>query len=320
MEIYDFAIIGAGGAGLASAMYAARLGLKTIVFGHTYSSGLPIGGLITTTHVVENYPGFKKTSGLFLAKQLEEHARNYDLVNIKQEEVKEVSKKGACFTIKTNKQECQVAAVLFATGRKIRKLDVPGVKEYENKGVGYCALCDAPLHKNQIVGVIGGSDAAAVEALVLAEYAKKVYIIYRGEVIRAEPTNLDKINMSNKIEVINDTNVLEIKGDEKGVTGVLFDNEHEGSKELALHGVYMAIGSDPLSELAQKLGVKVNEKKEIMINHINASTNIPGIYAAGDVADKPFKQLITGVAEGVTAAHSAYEYISEKKLHGCGIK
>src|SRR3989344_5297656 len=191
MENYDFAIIGAGGAGLAAAMYAARLNLKVVVFGSSYGTELPIGGTITTTLVVENYPGFKKTSGLFLSKQLLEHAKAYELVTIKEEKVEEIKNNKKIFDIKTNKTSYQAKAILFATVTKWRKLEVKGGKDFENKGISYCALCDAPLYKNKTIVVVGGSDTAASYALILSEHASKVYVIYRGDSIRAEPVNLN---------------------------------------------------------------------------------------------------------------------------------
>ena len=321
MEEYDLIIIGAGGVGLASAMYAARLGMKTLVLGHSHGSELPVGGVITTTNIVENYPGFTKISGMELAKKIEEHARSYDLVTIKEEKAVDVEKEGQCFIVKTSKSgkeaenTYRAKSIIFATGTKIRKLPetVKGAREFERRGVNYCALCDGPLFKDKIVAVVGGSDAAAKDALVLAEYAKKVYIIYRGEKIHPEPVNLERIEKNPKIEVINNTNIVEIKGDQK-VTAVVLDNPYKGSNELQVDGVFVAIGHIPLSELAKKIGVETNDKDEIIINHKDSSTNIPGVFAAGDVTDKPFKQLITGVADGCTAAYSAYEYISKNKV------
>lgn len=310
MKQYDFLVLGAGGTGLAAAMYAARLGLKTLVLGATYGSELPIGGVITTTNLVENYPGFKKISGHELAKKLEEHARSYELVTIKEEKVTEVKKQENCFIIKTNKAEYQTKTLLFATGTKLKKLDIPGAKEFENKGISYCALCDGILYKNKTVAVVGGSDSAIKDALLLAEHAKKVYIIYRGEKIHPEPINMKKIEKSKNIEVINSTNITEISGD-KNVKGVILDKPYKESNELKLDGLFIAIGHEVLSDLAKPLGVKLNEKDEIVINHKTSETNIPGVYAAGDVSDKHFKQLITGVADGCTAAYSAYEYITK---------
>ena len=310
---YDFIIIGAGGAGLAAAMYGARLGLKTLCLGHSHGTEMPLGGVITTTNVVENYPGFIRLTGTELADKIKEHAQSYDLVTLKEEKVDEVKKLGDLFTVKTSENIYQGKTILFATGTKWKKLDVPGSKEFENKGVAYCALCDAVLFKNKVVCVVGGSDSAAKDAMVLEEHAKKVYIIYRGEKIRPEPINYERVIKNKKIEIINNTNVTEIKGNQL-VEKVILDKPYKGKKELELQGVFVAIGHIILSDLAKSIGIKVNEKGEIILDHKTSETNIKGVFAAGDVADKPFKQLITGVAEGCTAAFSAYEYISKNNL------
>lgn len=311
MENYDFLILGAGGSGLAGAMYAARLGLKTLVLASSHGTELPIGGVITTTNLVENYPGFAKLTGLELAKKLETHARNYELVTIKQEKATNVKKTKQGFIATTNKAEYFGKTILFATGTKLRKLpeSVKGSQEFENKGVSYCALCDSLLFKNKIVGVVGGSDSAAKDALLLSEHAKKVYIIYRGEKIHPEPINLKRIEKNKKIEIINNTNITEIKGNEN-VAGVVLDKPYKNSKELKLDSVFISIGHVAISDLAKILGVKLNNKQEIIINHKTSETNIKGVFAAGDVTDKHFKQLITGVADACTAAYSAYEFVN----------
>ena len=189
------------------------LGLKTLVLGYTTGSELPVGGVITTTNVVENYPGFAKISGLVLAKEIEKHARSYDLVTIKHEKAIEVKKQGKEFLVKTEKSEYNSKTILFATGTKWKKLDIPGSEEFDRRGVNYCALCDAPLYKNKVVAVVGGSDTSAKETLLLAEYAKKVYIIHRGKDIHPEQINFERIKKNRKIEIINNTNIKEIKGD-----------------------------------------------------------------------------------------------------------
>ena len=310
-EGYDFLIIGAGVTGLAAAMYGARLGLRTLCLGTSHGSELPLGGVITTTNIVENYPGFIKLTGSELADKIREHAEAYDLVEIKEEKVEKIDKSGKEFIVKTDKSLYIAKTILFATGTKWKKLDVPGSKEFENKGVAYCALCDSPLFRNKVTAVVGGSDSAAKDALVLAEHAKKVYIIYRKEQIRAEPVNMKRIGANKKIEIINNTNVVEVKGGDS-VKSVILDKPYNGKKELLLDGVFVAIGHIPLSDLAKNIGVKINERNEIIIDHKTSETNIGGIYAAGDVADKPFKQAITGVAEGCTAAYSAFEYIARQ--------
>ena len=318
MEDYDIIIIGGGGVGLASAMYAGRLNLKVLVLGHSHGSELPIGGVITTTNMVENYPGFSKISGVNLAKKIEEHAREYKEVTIKTEKAEEIKKLKTCFKVITKKGEYNSKALIFATGTKWRKLDVPGSGEFERRGVNYCALCDAPLYKDRIVAVIGGSDTAAKDALILTEHAKKVYIIYRGEKIHPEPDILDKINKNKKIEIINNTNIKEVKGNGI-VSEVILDKKYKENNSLKLDGIFVAIGHVVLSDLAKSIGVKTNEKGEIIIDHKTSKTNIKGVFAAGDVTDKPFKQLIIGVADGCTASYGAYEYITKEHIDSCEI-
>ncbi len=312
---YDFIILGAGVTGMAAAMYAARLGLKTLVLGKNFGAELPIGGVITTTNIVENYPGFIKLTGPELAENIEKHARSYDLVTIKEEKAEKVEGGKKCFYVTTSKNKYMGKTILFATGTKWKKLpsSVKGADKFEGKGIVSCALCDAPLFKDKIVCLVGGSDSAAKDAMVAAEHAKKVYIIYRGEKIHPEPINLKRVEANKKIEIINNTNIVEIRGD-KFVESVVLDRAYNGSKELKVQGVFVAIGHIILSDLAKPLEVKLNKAGEIVIDHKTSETNVPGVFAAGDVADKPFKQAITGVAEGCTAAHSAYEYITKESV------
>ncbi|MBI4173768.1 MAG: FAD-dependent oxidoreductase, partial [Candidatus Aenigmarchaeota archaeon] len=274
--MYDTIIIGTGCAGLAGAMYAGRLNLKTLVIGDI------AGGTIILTDTVENYPGFKKLTGQELADKLLEHAKDYP-VEIMEDKVAGVAEQGDGFLVKTEREGKDFLAktIIIATGTRHKELDVPGEKQFHNKGVHNCALCDAPLYKNKTVAVVGGSDSAAKEALVLAQHAAKVYMIYRGEQIRPEPVNMKRIQAAKNIEIINHTNVLEIKG-EKKVTQVMLDKPYQGSKEFKLDGVFVAIGLIPLSGLAKRLGVELNAKGEIIIDR-ESRTNIPGVFAAGDV-------------------------------------
>jgi len=306
---YDFIIVGAGVSGLSAAMYGARMGLKTLVLGASNGSELPLGGVITTTDKIENYPGFQSISGLELANRIKEHALSYNAVEAREEKVESVEKKNKEFIIKTSEGEYFCKTVLFASGTRWKKLDVPGAKEFENKGVAYCALCDAPLFKNKVVAVVGGSDSAVKYALLLTKYAKKIYIINITEKITAEPVNKKLVEKNEKIEIINNNTVTEIKG-EGVVKSVLLKEEYNGKKELLVDGVFVAIGHVVLSEIAKRVGVKLNEKEEIIISK-NCETNVPGVYAAGDVTDNSFKQAITGVAEGCTAAYFASEYIKK---------
>ncbi len=338
-ETYDVAIIGAGCAGLGAAMYCGRFELKTLVLGEI------VGGVIITTDIVENYPGFIKLTGMELAEKLREHALSYHSVVLKEEKAEHIErlsfhqsviggktnlekmracsqsltggvsehfdKKGNLFEISNSKAKYLAKTIIFSTGTEIRKLNVPGEKEFANRGVHYCALCDGAFYKDKVIGVIGGSDSAAKEALLLTQWAKKVYIIYRGEKIRPEPINYKRIMENKKIEIIAQTNILEIKG-EKTVNRVLLDKPYSGNKELKLDGIFVEIGHIPLTQLARNLGVALNGKSEIIIGR-DAKTNIPGIFAAGDCVDTKFKQAITGVGEAVSASYSAYQYLQSKE-------
>jgi thioredoxin reductase (NADPH) len=300
-KTYDMIILGGGPTALGCAIYAARFAMEILVIGKIY------GGLIATTHLVENYPGITSVSGSQLMEMFRNHINSLDIPYIS-DEIQSIEKVDNYFLLNSFFQKFKAYTICIATGSERRKLGIPGEEEFVGRGVSYCATCDGPFFKEKVVCVIGGSDSAAKEALFLAQNAKKVYIIYRGLEIRAEPINKKRVYENKKIEIIYKTRIVEIKGD-KSVKSVLFDN----GKELELDGVFIEIGSDPASELAKNIGVETNEKGEIKINR-KSETNVPGIFAAGDVADAPFKQAITGVAEGVIAAYSAFDYLKNKKI------
>ncbi|MEM4348057.1 MAG: FAD-dependent oxidoreductase [Candidatus Anstonellaceae archaeon] len=301
--MYDMIIIGTGVAGLAGAMYAGRMNIRVLALGEMR------GGTITTTNIVENYPGFISIGGFELAEKLEEHAKQYSSVEIKDEKVLSINKNSDIFEVRTDSGIYQARTILYAAGTVWKKLGVPGEEKFANKGVHYCALCDAAFYKDKIVAVIGGGDSAAKDALVLAEWAKKVYIIYRGEKIRPEPVNYERVMANKKIEIIYKTNIVEIRGEEK-VNSVLLDKPYNNSLELALDAVFIAIGHIPNSELAKAVGVELDQKGYVKINR-NSETNVPGFFAAGDVTDTRFKQAIIGVAEAVQAVYSAYLYLGK---------
>ncbi len=306
---YDTIIIGGGVAGLAAAMYAGRLELKALLLADSP------GGAIVLTDVVENYPGFARLSGQELADRIKGHALQYP-VRMVEERATNVKKcSGSCYAVYSENQSFHTKSVIFATGTRRRTLGVPGEKEFEGRGVHTCALCDGPLYKGKTIAVVGGSDSAAKEALLLTQWAKKVYIINRSEKIRPEPINMTRVNekaKEGKVEVINGARVEEIKG-AGFVKSVVFNKAYKGKKEFPLDAVFIEIGSVPASEMARKLGVKTNAKNEIIITR-EAKTNIAGIFACGDVADTKFKQAITGVGEAVLAVYSAYTYVNENEF------
>lgn len=311
MQTYDIIIVGAGCAGLAAGMYAGRMQLKTLIFGDPI-----VGGTITTTDVVENYPGFNKITGLELAEKLREHALNYkEFIEIKNGRVEKISGAGSCFKVSAGGISYTAKTIIFATGMKERHLNVPGEAQFFTRGIFTCALCDGALFKGKNIAVVGGSDSAAKEALLLTQWAKKVFMIYRGNKIHPEPVNLARIEQKiqeGKMEIIYKTNILEFVG-EKFLKSVIFDNPYKGSKEFPIDAVFLSVGAVPISEIAAALKVKLNDKKEIIINR-QSETNVPGFFAAGDVVDTRFKQAITGVGEAVAAVYSAYTYINTNAI------
>jgi thioredoxin reductase (NADPH) len=306
-SLYDVIIVGGGVAGLSAGMYAGRLGLKSAVIGKD------IGGTITLTQYIENWPGFKKIETFELTDMLEEHATSYG-VEIIEKEVTEIS-------IERNRFKCVVGgdslfsrAVILATGTERRKLKVKGYDRFENRNIHYCAFCDGPNYRGKRVAVIGGGDAAVVEAIVLAGYAEKIYVISRSE-LHAEPANLRKLENLENIEVLNGYNVLAFEGGET-LERIKLDREYEEKWVLEVDGVFISLGGVPNSNLAIKLGVETNEKGEIVVNEA-METNVPGVFAAGDVVANPFKQAIISSAQGVMAAYSAYRFITGRPVYTC---
>lgn len=303
IPVYDFIVIGGGCAGPSGAMYAARLNLKTLMIAE-----MP-GGLITTTHIVENWPGIVSISGPDLGMSLWNHAKavGCDMRNARVNKVTK-AENGQGYLVETRKEKFYGKTVLFATGTKHKELGAPGEEEFKNRGVSYCALCDGAFFKDKIVSVVGGGDSAAKEGLFLAQHAKKVYVIVRKNFMRAEPRNMDLLLQTPNVEVLYETEITEIVG-----TDSVEKLRLKSGQELEMQGVFMAIGHIPLTDLAKDLGVQLNSHGEIMINR-RSETNLPGVYGAGDCCDTEFKQAITGSSEGVTASYYAFEHLKNLEI------
>ena len=283
---------------MSASIYSARFGMKTLVVGEM------MGGTITQTHIVENYPGFLSLTGMELGQNIKKHAESMG-VEIVQKQVTKIEKTDNGFLIQAGEEKWEGKTLLIATGSRHKELGVSGEEKLANKGISYCAICDGPFFKEKTVAIVGGSDSAVKESLFLAEHADKVYIIYRGQDVHPEPINRKRMEANPKIEVINNTNVIEFVGENK-LEKVKFDT----GGELELDGVFIAIGYLPRNELVKDLGVELNEKGEVIVDN-NARTNVSRIYAAGDITNTDWKQAITGVAEAVKAAHSAFEDLGE---------
>jgi len=306
--VYDAIIIGTGIAGFSAAMYAARLGLKALVIGEMS------GGKITLTESIENYPGFVSINGLKLAELIENHARDYD-IDILTDIVEKISKKkDNLYSVSTAKKIFTGKTLIIATGTVENKLNVPGEKEFTGNGVSYCAICDATTTKNKTVAVVGGGDSAVKEANLLAKYAKKVYMINNEPNLHAEKHHLNNLEnniQKGKIEVLNSSNIISING-KSSVESVTFMKDNQ--KKLLVDWIFIYIGQTP-KVIGKEIRIKTNKNNEIIVN-VNCETNIKGVYAAGDVTSTSWKQAIIAAAQGVTAAFSAYNHLTKKRLRG----
>ncbi len=304
---WDLIIVGAGPAGMTAAIYGARYGLKTLLL-----EGKVAGGAQATSPGIENYPGFLFIPGMELSDKMKEQVKKSGAV------IKEITEASSArrdeatgeIIIETRRGELRAKAVILATGGGHRKLGVPGEEEYTGRGVSYCATCDGPLFRDKTVVMVGGGNTAVTEALYLSELAAKTYLIHRRDELRAEKALQDQIFASN-VEILWDTIVTEIGG-EQLVTHVVIKNKKTGeTRELKTDGVFIALGVDPENKLAKDLGVALNERGEIITDKKQA-TNIPGVFAAGDVTDT-MKQIVVAAATGAIAADSAYDYVRDLK-------
>ena len=304
--MYDLIIIGAGPAGMSAAIYAARRKIKFLII------SLDVGGQMNWSSEVDNYPGVPDQTGIELVNKFQAHLKEYN-IKINQEEILKLEKrKNICF-VKTKKNIYESKAVIIATGKKPKKLNVSGEEEFLGKGLNYCATCDAPLYKDKIVCVIGGGNSGLESALFLVKYAKKVYIIDVMEKLGGEPYLKDRVLKDKRISVITGAKTKEILGN-KFVTGLKYEQSKK-EKELKLEGVFVEIG---LISKADFTDVKKNKWGEIMIfrttnTHEENMTSVPGIFAAGDVTDIPSKQIIVAAGDGAKAALASFDYVDRWK-------
>ena len=300
MKKYDLIIVGAGPAGLTAGLYAVRSGLKVGIISKD------VGGTANSILMLENWPGFKG-SGTKLMKQFYEQLKTYELDFIIAD-VENIEKKKDEFIVKTKNKELQSRALILATGTKRKELNIPGEKELKGKGISYCVTCDAFFFKDKIVGVVGGSDCAAISALALSDIAKKVHVIYRGEKLRCEDINSKKLEEKENVEMIYNAIPKEIIGKEK-VEGLMI-KENGKDREVKLNGIFIEIGSLPLTKFVKNLNLKFDKENYIIIDG-EMKTSIPGIFAAGDVTHHKLKQVVVASGQGAIAAKSAYEYLKK---------
>jgi thioredoxin reductase (NADPH) len=303
MESWDLIIIGAGAAGLAAGIYGARSGLKTLIIEEKMA-----GGTTSDAPVVENYPGFAQISGGELAEKMTLHCKKVGVTIHELETVTGLDLKGERNIVNTNKAAYEATALIIATGAHYREIGVAGEKEFRGRGVSYCSVCDGPLFKGKRVLVVGGGNSAAITTLYLSGIVAEVMVAHRRDAFRAEEALVKDIASKKNVQVFWNTEVREVQGEKLVKRVVLFDNKAGETKELAVDAVFVQVGEAPNSQIARESGVEVDEEGYIKID-IFQRTNMPGVYAAGDVTNHPVKQVGTAVGQGITAALEAYGYI-----------
>ena len=300
---YDVVILGAGPAGMSAAVYASRAGLKTAML----EKGAP-GGKLVKTNEISNYPGFVTSGGPELALKMFEHSTAFgaeylygdvtklnDLGEIKEIELMD----GSTVTAK---------AVIIATGRDEKLLNVPGEQRYTGQGVSYCAVCDGAFFKDEEVAVIGGGNSALEEAMYLTQFAKKVYIVIRRDVFRADEIVQQQLAENDKIEVIRKHVPVEVTGENGKVCGIVLKNvETEEKMTLNVKAVFPYIGQDPGTSFVSHLDILDRQRYILTDEHM--ATKVPGIYAAGDVVAKTLRQVVTATSDGAIAAQSVFHYL-----------
>lgn len=306
-EIYDLIIVGGGPAGLTAGIYAQRAALKTVLI----ERGLA-GGQVSITEGVENYPGFESISGLDLSQKFLQHAQSYKLEILRQE-VAAVEPGLDFHTVRlADGKLLNSHAVILATGGSPRKLNIPGELQYYGQGVSYCATCDGFFFREKTVVVVGGGDTALEEALYLAKIAKRVFLVHRRDAFRGSRILQQRVAAEPRIEVLWNTVVTEILANDQGVRGVVLKNKDSGSsQELGADGVFIFIGFLPNNQLVPQ-GTKMNADGYVITDE-KCETNLPGIYAVGDLRQKYAKQIITAAADGCTAALAAALSVEIKK-------
>ena len=304
---YDVIVIGAGPGGMTAAMYASRANLSVLML----DRGI-YGGNLNNTAEIENYTGFKSIMGPDLAKEMYEGATQFG-ADYAYGAVEKVEVVGGVKQITTDMGDVFTAkAVVIATGSSQRKLGVPGEAEFSGRGVSYCAVCDGAFFKNEHLIVVGGGDSAVEEGAFLTQLADKVTVLVRRDQLRAQPIVQDKAMQNPKMEFIFNTSVTEIVGDDMKVTGVKTVNNVTGETgELAADGVFIYVGSDPMTAPFKDLGI-LNAKGWVETDATMA-TKIPGIFAVGDVRDTLLRQVATAVGDGAIAGQQVFKYLDEQK-------
>jgi thioredoxin-disulfide reductase len=307
--MFDLIIIGGSAAATAAGVYAARRNVNFKIITKDF------GGEVAISGEIANWPGIIKTDGLTLSQQFKDHLKSYDVEPEEGIEVQKISKSGDgtfCISAKADGSECDYTAkaVIITTGVHPRELNLPSEKAFRNKGVSYCTVCDGPLFQGKTVAVIGGGNSALESALMLADIATKVYLVNKNAQFKGEEVLIKKCTDNSNIEIIYNAVTTNVLGDEF-VAGLVYKDKEGNEKELKVDGIFVHIGQLPNSSLVSD-DVKKDNFGQIIVNK-NCETNVAGLYAAGDVTDVPFKQIVIAAGQGTIAALSAISYLNKLK-------
>lgn len=306
MRSVDVLIIGSGPAGLAAAIYTGRAMLSTVVCERDYMST----GQIVESDCIDNYPGLPNIEGYELGEKFKAHAQAYGTEFIEDEVIKIEKSTNGSFVVKFKSDNLlSVNAIIYAAGASHRKLGIDGEFALRGAGVSYCAVCDGAFFKDKVAVVIGGGDTALGDALLLSKICKQVFVIYRGEKLRAAKSLQNKVNDTVNIDIIYNAIPTSFNGD-KHLSSISLKNTKTGkTAELDAEGAFIAIGSNPNSEILKDI-VELDERGYVIADE-TGKTSVPGIFVAGDVRTKALRQVVTAVSDGANAAVSAENYINQ---------
>lgn len=305
MDKYDLIIIGGSAAATTAGIYAVRRGLKFKIISKDF------GGEVATSGEIGNWPGDGTTDGIALADKFRKHLEQYKVDLEEGIDVESVQKdESGTFVIKTKSgQDYGAKTVIVATGVHPRPLSVPGEREFRNKGVSYCTTCDGPLFGGKTVATIGGGNSALESGLMLADIAAKVYVLNKNPQFKGDNVLIENLKKKQNVEIIYNARTTDILGDQF-VTALKYNDKDGKPQELKVDGTFIHIGMIPNSGIVPE-EVEKNQFGEIKVN-ANCETNIPGLYAAGDVTDVPFKQIVIAAGQGCIAALSAVQYLNRR--------
>lgn len=300
-DVLDLVIVGAGPAGMTAAIYASRAQMKFVLLEKSFA-----GGQITNTYEIENYPGIKTASGFELTTMFREHVESFD-VEIKTEDVVNMDIDDDIKVVHTSAGSYRTKTIILATGATWKKIGLEGEQTFSGRGVSYCATCDGAFYRKKTTLVVGGGDVAVEDAIYLARLCEKVYLVHRRDELRAVKVLQEKLFELPNVEFLWDSELQDIQGDQFVNKAVVYNRKTKETTELDVDGVFIAIGSDPNTEVLQ--GKVEMDRNNYIITGEDCMTSVPGVFAAGDLREKSLRQVITACGDGATAVYNAERFI-----------